>query len=110
MPKNDIEGLRETSGVPPVAKEKVLFIFDEPTSGLDVISSRAVLDFVKQCKDDGRTILYSSHSMYETEEICDKIAVIHDGKILMTDSIEHIRKEHGSLEKAFIATVKGERS
>ena len=35
---------------------------------------------------------------------------IYDGKILMTDSIEHIRKEHGSLEKAFITTVKGERS
>lgn len=87
-----------------------VFIFDEPTSGLDVISARAVLDFVKQCKEDGRTILYSSHSMYETEEICDKIAIIHDGRILMTDSIKHIQKEHGSLEKAFITTVKGEKS
>ena len=87
-----------------------VFIFDEPTSGLDVISARAVLDFVKQCKEDGRTILYSSHSMYETEEICDKIAIIHDGRILMTDSIKHIQKEYGSLEKAFIATVKGEKS
>ena len=66
--------------------------------------------FVKQCKEDGRTILYSSHSMYETEEICDKIAIIHDGRILMTDSIKHIQEEHGSLEKAFIATVKGEKS
>ena len=48
--------------------------------------------------------------MYETEEICDKIAIIHDGRILMTDSIKHIQEEHGSLEKAFIATVKGEKS
>ena len=48
--------------------------------------------------------------MYETEEICDKIAIIHDGRILMTDSIKHIQKEHGSLEKAFITTVKGEKS
>ena len=93
-----------------IIHEPPVFIFDEPTSGLDVISARAVLDFVKQCKEDGRTILYSSHSMYETEEICDKIAIIHDGRILMTDSIKHIQKEHGSLEKAFITTVKGEKS
>jgi sodium transport system ATP-binding protein len=93
-----------------IIHEPPVFIFDEPTSGLDVISARAVLDFVKQCKEDGRTILYSSHSMYETEEICDKIAIIHDGRILMTDSIKHIQKEYGSLEKAFIATVKGEKS
>ena len=93
-----------------IIHEPPVFIFDEPTSGLDVISARAVLDFVKQCKEDGRTILYSSHSMYETEEICDKIAIIHDGRILMTDAIKHIQEEHGSLEKAFIATVKGEKS
>ena len=71
-----------------IIHEPQVFIFDEPTSGLDVISSRAVLDFVKQCKEDGRTILYSSHSMYETEEICDRISIIHDGKILMTNSIK----------------------
>ena len=93
-----------------IIHEPPVFIFDEPTSGLDVISARAVLDFVKQCKEDGRTILYSSHSMYETEEICDKIAIIHDGRILMTDSIKHIQKEYGSLENAFITIVKGEKS
>ena len=70
----------------------------------------AVLDFVKQCKEDGRTILYSSHSMYETEEICDRISIIHDGKILMTNSIKKIQKEYESLENAFISIVKDEKS
>ena len=93
-----------------IIHEPQVFIFDEPTSGLDVISSRAVLDFVKQCKEDGRTILYSSHSMYETEEICDRISIIHDGKILMTNSIKKIQKEYESLENAFISTVKDEKS
>ena len=93
-----------------IIHEPPVFIFDEPTSGLDVISSRAVLDFVKQCKEDGRTILYSSHSMYETEEICDNISIIHDGKILMTDTVKNIREEYGSLEKAFISIVKDEKS
>lgn len=93
-----------------IIHEPPVFIFDEPTSGLDVISSRAVLDFVKQCKEDGRTILYSSHSMYETEEICDRISIIHDGKILMTNSIKKIQKEYESLENAFISIVKDEKS
>ena len=93
-----------------IIHEPPVFIFDEPTSGLDVISSRAVLDFVKQCKKDGKTILYSSHSMYETEEICDRISIIHDGKILMTNSIKKIQKEYESLENAFISTVKDEKS
>ena len=93
-----------------IIHEPQVFIFDEPTSGLDVISSRAVLDFVKQCKEDGRTILYSSHSMYETEEICDRISIIHDGKILMTNSIKKIQKEYESLENAFISIVKDEKS
>ena len=93
-----------------IIHEPQVFIFDEPTSGLDVISSRAVLDFVKQCKKDGKTILYSSHSMYETEEICDRISIIHDGKILMTNSIKKIQKEYESLENAFISTVKDEKS
>ena len=93
-----------------IIHEPQVFIFDEPTSGLDVISSRAVLDFVKQCKEDGRTILYSSHSMYETEEICDRISIIHNGKILMTNSIKKIQKEYESLENAFISIVKDEES
>lgn len=87
-----------------------VFIFDEPTSGLDVISSRAVLDFVTQCRNDNKTILYSSHSMHETEEICDKIAIIHGGKILKTAPITKLLTEYETLEKAFIAIVKGEES
>ena len=93
-----------------IIHEPQVFIFDEPTSGLDVISSRAVLDFVKQCKEDGRTILYSSHSMHETEEICDRISIIHNGKILMTNSIKKIQEEYESLENAFISIVKDEES
>ena len=48
--------------------------------------------------------------MYETEEICDRISIIHDGKILMTNSIKKIQKEYESLENAFISTVKDEKS
>jgi sodium transport system ATP-binding protein len=93
-----------------IIHEPPVFIFDEPTSGLDVLSSRAVLDFVKQCKAEGKTILYSSHLMNEAEEICDKIGIIHNGKILTTGSVKELIKEHGKLEKVFISSVRGEKS
>ena len=85
-------------------------IFDEPTSGLDVLSSRAVLDFIKQCKTEGKTILYSSHLMNEAEEICDKIGIIHNGRILRTGSVNELVREYGKLENVFISSVKGEKS
>ena len=93
-----------------IIHEPPVLIFDEPTSGLDVLSSRAVLDFIKQCKTEGKTILYSSHLMNEAEEICDKIGIIHNGRILRTGSVNELVKEYGKLENVFISSVKGEKS
>ena len=90
--------------------EPPVFIFDEPTSGLDVLSSRAVLDFTKQCKAEGKTILYSSHLMNEAEEICDRIGIIHNGKILKTGNVKELVREYGKLENVFISSVRGEKS
>jgi len=93
-----------------IIHEPPVLIFDEPTSGLDVLSSRAVLDFIKQCKTEGKTILYSSHLMNEAEEICDKIGIIHNGRILRTGSVNELVREYGKLENVFISSVKGEKS
>ena len=93
-----------------IIHEPPVFIFDEPTSGLDVLSSRAVLDFTKQCKAEGKTILYSSHLMNEAEEICDRIGIIHNGKILRTGSVKELVREYGKLENVFISSVRGEKS
>ena len=84
-----------------IIHEPPVLIFDEPTSGLDVLSSRAVLDFIKQ---------YSSHLMNEAEEICDKIGIIHNGRILRTGSVNELVREYGKLENVFISSVKGEKS
>jgi len=69
-----------------------------------------VLDFIKQCKTEGKTILYSSHLMNEAEEICDKIGIIHNGRILRTGSVNELVREYGKLENVFISSVKGEKS
>jgi sodium transport system ATP-binding protein len=54
-----------------------IMLFDEPTSGLDVTASRDVQDFILECKAEGKTIIFSSHSMSEVEKLCDRIGIIH---------------------------------
>lgn len=86
------------------------YILDEPTSGLDVISSKVIIDFVKEAKNNGKTILYSTHYMEEAENICDKIVMINKGKIIATGSPEEIRKKTKTtnLRDSFFALIGGE--
>lgn len=69
------------------------YILDEPTSGLDVISSKVIIDFVKEEKKNKKCILYSTHYMEEAENICDKIVMINKGKIIAVGTPDEIRKQ-----------------
>lgn len=81
-----------------------IYIFDEPTLGLDVISSKDIIDFMKNEKNKGKTVLYSTHYMEEAESLCDKILFIHKGRIIASGSPEEIKRESktGNLREAFI--------
>ena len=81
-----------------------IMLFDEPTSGLDVSAIRNVHDFILDCKEQGKTIILSSHSMSEVEKLCDRIGIIHKGKLATQGSIEQLREQHQgkSLEDIFI--------
>lgn len=57
-----------------------IYIFDEPTLGLDVISSDAIVNFMKKEKENGKTVLYSTHYMEEAQYLCDHIFMIYKGK------------------------------
>ncbi|HAB67265.1 MAG TPA: sodium ABC transporter ATP-binding protein, partial [Firmicutes bacterium] len=58
------------------------YILDEATSGLDIISSKTILDFIKEEKIKNKGIIYSTHYMEEAENICDRVILIHNGKII----------------------------
>jgi sodium transport system ATP-binding protein len=64
-----------------------VIILDEPTAGLDIISSKTILDFIRSSKQGGKCILFSTHYMTEAEILCDRIAIIHNGKILGCDTL-----------------------
>ncbi len=85
------------------------YIFDEPTSGLDIMSSQVILDFVKEEKNNGKCILYSTHYMEEAENICDRVILIHHGEIIATGSPKEIEKstKTTNLRDAFMSLIGG---
>lgn len=83
-----------------------LMLFDEPTIGLDVTASRIVQDFILSCKEQNKAIVFSSHSMQEVEKLCDRIIIIHKGRIVEEGTIEGLKVKYGEdLERVFIRLV-----
>lgn len=72
-----------------------IYIFDEPTLGLDIISSAAIIDFMKGERERGKTVLYSTHYMEEAEYLCDRILMIHKGKIIRGGTPAELREQTG---------------
>ncbi|MBC7122336.1 MAG: ABC transporter ATP-binding protein [Pseudothermotoga sp.] len=71
----------------------VLFL-DEPTVGLDPAGARALRKLVKEIRDQGKTVILTTHHMYEAEELCDRIAFLKEGSILMIDTPEAFKRTH----------------
>lgn len=70
-----------------------IYIFDEPTLGLDVITSRTIIDFIKEESRKGKTIIFSSHYMEEVEALCDRICLFHRGKVLDIGTLQEIKEK-----------------
>jgi sodium transport system ATP-binding protein len=77
-----------------IVHDPPVLIFDEPTSGLDVLVARAVLQAVAALRDQGKCIIYSTHIMREVEKLCDRIAIIHRGRILAAGTIHELEQQH----------------
>lgn len=84
-----------------------VMLFDEPTAGLDVTASRIVQDFIIKCKEDNKAILFSSHSMEEVERLCDKIVIIHKGRILEEGTVKDFKEKYhmDNMEDIFMLLV-----
>ncbi|MGB8658436.1 MAG: ATP-binding cassette domain-containing protein [Candidatus Zixiibacteriota bacterium] len=84
-----------------------VLILDEPTRGLDVVTSRGIIEFIKESKQANKCILFSTHVMWEAQKLCDDIAVIHKGKILQTGTLDELRSRTGlaDLDDIFVKTV-----
>ncbi|MBP5492161.1 MAG: ABC transporter ATP-binding protein [Clostridiales bacterium] len=134
IPKEQIEARKEASfarfGIGPFAdkriaelstgmKQKVsivislihdpeVVIFDEPTNGLDILTSRQVMDYLLELKEQGRSVLLSTHIFSVAEQLCDVIAILVDGTIVAQGSAEELTQKTQSknFEEAFFTLYK----
>lgn len=90
-----------------------IIFMDEPTVGLDPIGAQMLRGIIRQLREQGKTVLLTTHYMQEADELCDRIAIMKDGKFVILDTPEHIKKHakadkdpaEVTLEDAYIALV-----
>ena len=75
-----------------------LLVLDEPNSGLDPVTSFFVINYLKQLKTSGKTILLSAHNLFHVEFVCDRVAILKDGRLIVSDPMDKIRRKLGKRE------------
>jgi sodium transport system ATP-binding protein len=95
-----------------IVHDPPVLIFDEPTSGLDVLVARAVLQRIGELRDQGKTIVFSTHSMHEVEKLCSRVAIIHKGRVQAEGEPHELleRFDQPNLEELFFYLVEHART
>jgi ABC-2 type transport system ATP-binding protein len=75
-----------------------LLMLDEPSSGLDPLTSFFIVDYMRSLRAEGKTIVLSAHNLFHVEYICDRVVILKNGRLLVCDSMDNIRKSLGSRE------------
>lgn len=81
---------QKVSLVVSIVHDPSIIIFDEPTNGLDVLTAKVVTDFLLELKAQGKTIIVSTHIFNLIEKICDRVAIIINGKLVACDTLENV--------------------
>ncbi len=90
-----------------IVHDPPVVIFDEPTLGLDILIASTMLQFIERCREVGKCIIFSTHIMSEVERLCDRVAVIHKGRLRAVGSIDELRDATGErfLEDVFLRLI-----
>jgi sodium transport system ATP-binding protein len=98
---------QKTSIARTLVHDPPVMIFDEPTTGLDVMTARTIITFISDCRDRGKAIIFSTHIMSEVDRLCDRIGIIHDGKLLADGTIPELRAKYAehNLEEIIVKVV-----
>lgn len=101
---------QKTSIARTLIHDPAVMVFDEPTLGLDVMTARSIVRFVRDCRDRGKTVIYSTHVMSEVEKLCDTIGIIHAGRLVAEGTLAGLRTRFGEtdMEEVFVKAVGGE--
>ena len=98
---------QKTSIARTLVHDPPVMIFDEPTTGLDVMTARTIINFISDCRDRGKAVIFSTHIMSEVERLCDHIGIIHDGKLLEEGTVDGLRAKYSehNLEEIIVKVV-----
>jgi sodium transport system ATP-binding protein len=98
---------QKTSIARTLVHDPPVMIFDEPTNGLDIMTARTITAFIRECRDIGKTVIFSTHIMSEVEKLCDTIGIIHDGQLLTEGTLARLREKYSEqdLEEIFVKVV-----
>ncbi len=90
-----------------IVHDPPVLIFDEPTAGLDVLVARSVMLTIERLRELGKCILFSTHIMREVERLCDRVAVVSQGRVQACGTLAELRERHGEddLEELFFRLV-----
>ncbi|MDJ0786628.1 MAG: ABC transporter ATP-binding protein [Myxococcota bacterium] len=103
------KGLRQRVGFAQALMGRpALLLLDEPTSGLDPLGVRDAREWILRAREQGTTILVSSHVLSEVERTCDRVAILHEGSLLADGRLDEVLRDGESLEDAFVRLVRGE--
>jgi ABC-2 type transport system ATP-binding protein len=102
------KGLRQRVGFAmALIGRPALLLLDEPNSGLDPLGIRDARAWIQRARDDGAAVLLCSHGLSEIERTCDRVAILHEGKLAASGPIAEVVREGESLEDAFVRVVRG---
>jgi ABC-2 type transport system ATP-binding protein len=83
-----------------------LLILDEPTSGLDPVGRMQVREVIQRLKSEGKTVLFSSHELGEVETVCDRVAILAEGRLKVLGAVDALLREHNcGLEQLFLRVI-----
>ena len=88
-----------------IVHDPEILMFDEPTSNLDVLASRDIRDFMVEARGRGNCVIFSTHVLHDAERLCDRVTILHEGRVVATGPTAQVRGTHRDLEDAFLELV-----
>ena len=85
-----------------IVHDPPVLMFDEPTSNLDVLASREVREFMVESRGRGKCVIFSTHVLHDAERLCDRLTIIHQGRVVASGTTAEVRGAHQELEDAFL--------
>jgi ABC-2 type transport system ATP-binding protein len=82
-----------------------VLIYDEPASGLDPLTTNYIIQFTEQLAEEGKTIVFSAHNLFHVESICDRVAIMNEGEIVVSGDLDELHSQYGDTTYHVYTTV-----